>query len=155
MKTKYTALRFLLWMICIYHVGFGLLANAPSDLMRRAATVLLGIHLPDDPTLLYVVKPFGIYCIIFGVMMGVAAWNPVKNRALISIGVVLFALRIGQRLLNLDAMQQALGVTPQRNLATIAVVAVFGVALALLRWIVYRDMHQGSGADSLPSSSVR
>lgn len=141
MKNKHTALRALLWLICAYHVGFGLLANLPSDVMRRCAIALLGISLPTDAALDYVIKPFGIYAMTFGVMMGVAAWNPAKNRALISVGVVLFALRIVQRLLNMDAMQQAFNITPSRNLATVAVVAVFGLALAWFRFQLYREMH--------------
>ena len=141
MKNKHTMLRALLWLICAYHVGFGVLANLPSNLMRRCAVALLGINLPADAALDYVIKPFGIYAMTFGVMMGVAAWNPVKNRALISVGVVLFALRILQRLLNLDAMQQAFNIAPSRNLGTIAVVALFGLALAWLRLQLYREMH--------------
>lgn len=144
MKNKHTPLRALLWLICIYHVGFGLLANAPSDLMHRCAASLLGINLPVDAALDYVIKPFGIYVMTFGVMMGVAAWNPVKNRSLISIGVVLFALRIAQRLLNLDGMQQAFNITPSRNLATVVVVGIFGLALAWYRFQLYREMH-GAG----------
>ena len=146
MEKKHTPLRTLLWLICIYHVGFGLLANAPSDLMRQCAVSMLGINLPANAALDYVIKPFGIYVMTFGVMMGVAAWNPVKNRALISVGVVLFVLRIAQRLLNLEAMQQAFGVAPSRNLATVAVVAVFGLALAWFRFQLYRDMHGAAEA---------
>jgi hypothetical protein len=146
MEKKHTPLRALLWLICVYHVGFGLLANAPSDLMRQCAANLLGMNLPTDAALDYVIKPFGVYVMTFGVMMGVAAWNPVKNRALISVGVVLFALRIAQRLLNLEAMQRALGVTPSRNLTTVAVVAVFGLALAWFRFQLFREMHGATEA---------
>jgi hypothetical protein len=141
MKKKHTPLQVLLWLICVYHVGFGLLANAPSELMRQCAAGMLGINLPADAALDYVIKPFGIYVMTFGIMMGVAAWNPVKNRALISVGVVLFALRIAQRLLNLEAMQQAFGVAPSRNLVTVLVVALFGLALAWFRFQLYREMH--------------
>jgi hypothetical protein len=141
MEKKHTTIRAILWLICLYHVVFGVLANAPAETMRQLAASVLGIHLPDEPALAYVIRPFGIYVMTFGIMMGVAAWNPVKNRALISVGVVLFALRIVQRLLNLEGMQQALGVSPSRNLGTIAVVAAFGLALAWLRLQLYREMH--------------
>jgi putative Ca2+/H+ antiporter (TMEM165/GDT1 family) len=141
MKNKHTALRALLWAICIYHVVFGLLANLPAETMRGLAATLLGFSLPAVPALDYVVKPFGIYVIAFGVMMGVAAWNPVKNRALISIGVVLFVLRAAQRLIHVEEMQDALGVTPARNLIAVCVVVAFAVALLGLRWKLHCELH--------------
>jgi hypothetical protein len=143
MKNNYPALRALLWFICVYHVGLGLAANLPPAQVRATASAVLGLQLPEDPALYQIVKPFGIYAITFGLMMGVAAWNPQKNRALVSIGVVLFVLRILQRLLNLESTQQNLGVTTGRNWATIATVAVFATLLAVLRWRLYRDMHAG------------
>lgn len=141
MKNKHTVLRALLWAICLYHVIFGLLANLPAETMRGLAATLLGFHLPAVPALDYVIKPFGIYVIAFGVMMGVAAWNPVKNRALISIGVVLFVLRAGQRVLRVDEMQEALGVTPSHNLVAVCVVVAFAVALLWLRWKLHCEIH--------------
>lgn len=140
MQSKHTGLRALLWAICVYHVLFGLLANAPSATMRELAASLLGVHLPADAALDYIVKPFGVYVMTFGVMMGVAAWNPVKNRALISVGVILFALRIAQRLMTLGAAEQAFGITVSRNLGTVAVVSLFGLALAWFRFQLYREM---------------
>jgi hypothetical protein len=154
MKRNYVALRALLWVIGLYHITFGLLANLPAETMRQLAATLLGFKLPAEPVVDYIVQPFGIYVIVFGVMMTVAAWNPVKNRALISVGVVLFVLRIIQRLASFDDMQRAFGVTPARNLFTVSVVALFAAALIWLRYQLYRDMHRtdstaagaGSGA---------
>jgi hypothetical protein len=151
MKTEHTALRTLLWLICIYHIGFGIAANlAPAQVNALAASVL-GQPLPDNPALYQILKPFGIYAMIFGVMMGVAAWNPVKNRALITIGMILFGLRLLQRLLNLDEMQQGLGVSAARNWATIVAVACFALLLGVLRWKLYREMHSGSASVDAPS----
>lgn len=141
MNNKHTALRGLLWFICLYHVTLGLCANLPAPQVQAVGSALLGLHLPDNPALFQLLKPFGVYVAVFGVMMGVAAWNPVKNRALISVGVVLFALRLLQRLTDLEGVQQNLGVTSGRNWATIATVAAFTALLATLRWKLYRDMH--------------
>ena len=145
MKNNYTALRGLLWLICIYHVSIGVVAFMPAQVVRDSARVLLGLVLPDTPALFQVVKSLGVYAFVFGVMMGVAAWNPVKNRALITVGVVLFGLRIVQRLANLDELEHSFRVSTARNLGTVGVVAVIGVALAWLRMQVYRDMRRGGG----------
>lgn len=141
MQKKYPLLRGVLCLIGLYHVAFGLAANLPAPQVQAAAAAVLGVRLPAEPALYHVLKPFGIYAIVFGAMMLVAAWNPVKNRALISLGVVLFLLRIGQRLLNLDGVQQDLGVTAARNWATIGTVGVLALLLSWLRWQLYRDMH--------------
>lgn len=148
MNNKHTALRGLLWFICIYHVALGLCANLPPAQVQSVASLVFGLHLPDNPALFQLIKPFGVYVVVFGVMMGVAAWNPVKNRALITIGVILFALRLLQRLLNLDAVEQGFGVTPGRNTATIATVAAFAILLAVLRWKLYREMHESHAPTS-------
>lgn len=150
MQNKHTALRGLLWVICVYHVVLGLCANLPPAQVQAAASALLGLQLPQDPTLFQILKPFGVYVMVFGVMMGVTAWNPVKNRALITVGVILFALRLLQRLLNLEGVEQNLGVTSGRNWATIATVGAFALALAVLRWKLYREMHD-AGPDNARS----
>jgi hypothetical protein len=146
MNNKHTALRGLLWFICIYHVTLGLCANLPPPQVQSVASALLGLHLPDNPALFQLLKPFGVYVTVFGVMMGVAAWNPVKNRALITVGVVLFVLRLLQRLTDLDGVQQNLGITSGRNWATIATVATFTLLLAAFRWKLYREMHANGPA---------
>jgi len=148
MNNKHTALRGLLWFISIYHVVLGLCANLPPPQVQGIASALLGLHLPENPALFQLLKPFGVYVMTFGVAMGVAAWNPVKNRALITVGVVLFALRLIQRLIDLDGVQQNLGVTSGRNWATIATVAAFTLLLAGLRWNLYREMHADGAAAS-------
>jgi|GEM_PF-1338385 hypothetical protein len=148
MNNKHTALRGLLWFICVYHVVLGLCANLPPSQVQAIAAALLGLQLPDNAALFQLLKPFGVYVMVFGVAMGIAAWNPVKNRALISLGVVLFALRLIQRLVDLDGVQQNLGVTSDRNWATIATVAVFTLLLAVLRWKLHREMHHNTAAAS-------
>ena len=141
---KHTVLRGLLWCICAYHIVLGFCANLPPSQVQAAATSLLGLHLPDSPALYQLLKPFGVYVMVFGVMMGLAAWNPVKNRALITIGVVLFTLRLLQRLIDLDEVQQNLGVSTARNWATIVTVAIFALLLGALRLKLYRDMNSGN-----------
>lgn len=146
MTHKHTALRGLLWFICLYHVILGLCANLPSDQVQSVAKAIWGIHLPEEPALYQVIKPFGVYVMIFGVAMGVAAWNPVKNRAMISIGVVLFGVRLLQRLVEHESVQQSLAVSASRNLVTIVTVGALTLLLAYFRWKLYREM-RGSKAD--------
>jgi hypothetical protein len=143
---RHLALRGLLWFICLYHVACGLLVIAVPDQIPLVAEKLAGLKVSASPEFLYLAKPFAVYAMVFGVMMGVAAWTPVKNRALISIGVVLFALRIVQRLLSLDEVERIFGVPPARSWQTIGIVAALGLALAWLRYRLYREM-RADGSD--------
>jgi predicted anti-sigma-YlaC factor YlaD len=139
-ENRHLALRALLWIICVYHVVCGLMANLFPSRIPALAETLAGMKVGAASEFIYLAKPLGIYAIAFGVMMGLAAWNPIKNRALISVGIVLFALRIAQRLAGIDEMQSVFGVSPTRSLVTIALVACFGLALAWLRFQLHREL---------------
>jgi DMSO/TMAO reductase YedYZ heme-binding membrane subunit len=149
MQNKHLFLRGVLWLICIYHVLAGLVVNISSDAVSWVARNLAGMTLTPDPQFYYLAKPFGVYAMAFGVAMGVAAWNPVKNRAIITIGVILFALRIIQRLTSTAEIQQLFGVSAGRNWMTIAIVAVLGITLAVLRLKLYSEMRRGEHKESL------
>ena len=119
-----------------------------AESIPAIAEKLAGMKIKPTPEFLYLIQPFSVYAIAFGVMMGVAAWNPVKNRALISIGIVLVALRICQRLASLDDVAQVFGVSHARSFLTIGIVAFFGLALAWFRYRLYREMHGDSPTES-------
>jgi hypothetical protein len=141
MKTnQHIALRGLLWIICTYHIVCGLIPNLFPNHALALAERLSGMNIQAAPQFIALTKPFGIYAITFGIMMGLAAWNPVKNRALITVGVILFALRIFQRLTGLQEAEQVFGVTPDRSMITIAIVSCFAIALTWLRIMLYREM---------------
>lgn len=141
MQKKYPAIRILLWFICVYHLVLGLCANLPAPQVQAAARLILGLEIPDHPVVLQILKPFGVYVMAFGCAMGMAAWNPVKNRALISLGIILFGLRLIQRLSDLQGVKENLGVSDARNWFTIGVVATFMLLLSILRWRLYHEMH--------------
>lgn len=148
MKTQHIALRGLLWFICVYHVACGLAAMIWPQQIPAIAATLAGMKINPVPEFVYLAKPFGVYAAVFGVMMGVAAWNPVKNRALITIGVVLFGLRILQRVLALNEVEQLFGVSHARSVQTIVIVAALGAALAWFRFRLYVEMRDGRTAPS-------
>ena len=144
-NNNHLSLRSLLWLICVYHVVCGLIPNLFPSQLPALAQRLAGMQIGNVPECIALAKPFGVYAMVFGIMMGVAAWNPIKNRALISVGVMLFLLRIAQRLAGLNEAQQVFGVPPHRSLITIAIVSCFAVALAWLRFLLYRDMRRETG----------
>lgn len=143
---RHTALRGLLWIICIYHVICGLIPNLFPNQVPALAAQLSGMQqVQAAPEFIALAKPFGVYAITFGVMMGLAAWNPVKNRALISVGIVLFALRIIQRLTGLQEAEEVFNVPVGRSMITIGIVSCFAIALTGLRLMLYKEMKKEDG----------
>lgn len=132
MKRSYGFFRGLLWVIGGYHILAGLLFNGPRPWLVRVAETLGATRMPDEAAF-YLVKPFGIYLLLFGLAMCAAAWNPIKNRTLITLGVLLFGLRIIQRLSTLSQTQDLFGISAARNGVMLAIIALFGILLAVFR----------------------
>ncbi len=143
MKSKHVLIRGLLWVIGIYHILVGLMFNGPKDLLVWAGKSIGGVTAVPDAGVFYLAKPFGIYLVAFGVAMCMAAWNPVKNRSLISLAVVLFGLRVIQRIATFDETVNVFGVSSARNSVMIAIVAIFGIALLIFRINLLKEMKAG------------
>ena len=71
------------------------------------------------------------------------------RQAIISIGVVLFGVRLLQRLFEHEGVQQNLHVSAGRHWATIATVGAFTLLLAFFRWKLY---HESSGHNPFPKA---
>jgi len=117
--------------------------NGPNDWLVWAGKSIGGVTATPDADVFYLAKPFGIYLIAFGVAMCMAAWDPVKNRSLISIAVVLFGLRVIQRIATFDETMSVFGVSPARNCIMIVIVAIFAIALLVFRIKLLREMKTG------------
>ncbi|MFH1022810.1 MAG: hypothetical protein V1809_05425 [Planctomycetota bacterium] len=141
MKKSHPVFRGLLWVIGTYHIIIGLLFNGPRDILIQTGHVVGGITLMPEPGVFHLAKPFGIYLIAFGVAMWMAAWNPIKNRAIISLAVILFGLRIAQRLITFRETTEIFGISAARNTTMILTVAIFTVALAFFRLQLRAELH--------------
>ena len=146
MHKQYRCLKAVVWLVCIYHVTLGLVLNAPVGLISSTLTHCLGATKMPDASALFSARMLGTYMLAFGISMGIAAWNPVKNRALLSVGVILVSGRALQRLLQADDLNQALGVSSSTNWATIAVLMVFACAMAFFRYKLWQKLRSEENA---------
>jgi len=136
----YLPFRALVGVMSAYHVALGIVISGPPEPILALAGALLGATGTLEPATLFVARMLGAYMLVFGLGMGLAAWDPIKNRALLSLGAILTVFRAVERLLLAEDLELALNVAPGRNWATIAILAGFAVALGLFRWVLYRDM---------------
>lgn len=140
MQKKHLCLKTVVWLICAYHVTLGIILNAPVDLLSTTLTHGFGATKMPDASALFPARMLGTYMLVFGIGMGIAAWNPVKNRALLTVGVLLVSGRALQRILQADDLAWALGVAPAANWTAIAILLAFAVLLAGFRIKLWQDM---------------
>lgn len=132
-------LRFAVWFVCIYCIGFGVLLNGPESWVSFVAKGMINCELDLTPPLRFTGRMLGVYMAFFGVALGLVGWNPQKNRAILSIGVVLLVLRILQRIVFAGQLETIFGITPGRNWAYIAITGVFAVMLLAYRVMLVQE----------------
>ena len=136
-------LRYVVWFICVYTIGFGILLNGPEAWVSIIAERMLNYEEAIAPPLRFTGRMLGAYMIFFGIALGLVGWNPVKNRAVLTAAVILLAVRIVQRLVYAGQLEAIFGISPQRNWSYIAVMLLFALALLAYRLVLHRQI-QGS-----------
>lgn len=139
-EKKYFWLRGVTWFVCIYHVVLGLVMNCPVAWIERAAALMVGATKMPDASALFLARMLGTYLLMFGVAAGLAAWDPIKNRAILSILAILTVLRSLQRVLQASDLEQTLGIAARSNWMTVVATFVFAALLAYFRYRIYFDM---------------
>jgi hypothetical protein len=146
MKRPYAVWQVLLWIIALYHGAIGLILLGSGDQALKLAKSLAGMTLTGSPELGIIGEIFGCYLLAFALLMAAAAWNPVKNRAAVTIGLLLFVLRVVQRVVFAEKVMTVFQIPPVNYWVYGGVVLLLGGALGVFRWKLYRDMHGTSGA---------
>ena len=156
MENKYILLRSVTWFVCIYHFLLGVVLNCPVPWIEWTASHLLGATKMPDPSALFLARMLGGYLMAFGLIAGLAAWDPIKNRSNLSVVVILTMFRSLQRVLQADDLEQTLGITPRSNWTMIVVPLAFAAILLYFRYRIYVDMKAGfrttADASSIKSS---
>ncbi len=147
MQRKYLAFRSVVWFVCCYHVLLGIVLHCPPEWIRWVATHCLGASQLPPVSALFLARMLGAYLIFFGIGMGLAAWNPNKNRALLTLGAILVLFRSVQRIAQADTLQETLGLSAATNWTTIIILWLFAVVLLLFRLQLYRERQTECQAD--------
>ena len=126
-------IKVLAGFIGIYHIILGLIGSISGELGAQAARAIFDARVDITPQFSYLVKYLGAYTIAFGVMMLLVAWNPVKYRLFIYVGILLIAVRITQRLIFASQLESAFGISWGRNLLNTTIIALLALGLYLFR----------------------
>jgi hypothetical protein len=131
--SKRFALQLVLWSICIYHIVLGACGFLSEDVAVRLADLLFSVKVEPTPQVSYLVKLLGIYAVLFGLMTATAAVAPERHPTLLNLVVLLYALRVLNKLVFSDLFVQAFAAPPARTWVDIAMLLAFGLAVALLK----------------------
>jgi hypothetical protein len=130
----------------VYHLLVGLLLMFSGEAAIKAAKVFGGMTIVGSPEMGILGEILACYILAFGAMMLVAAYDPAKNRACLSIGVVLCALRVLQRLLYGAKLMSVFQMDAAHYWSSLAVVTFLGIGLALFRWRLFQAIHGGAAS---------
>lgn len=151
MAKRYGGWKLLLWFVAIYHMLSGTVLLFSGELSIGLLKSLAGVTVSGSPELGIVAEILACYLLAFGLMMAVAAWNPVKNRAFVTVALVLFALRLFQRVYFADKVMAVMQIPAQTYWISALIVAALSLLMGIFRWRLYRDMHSGADTGGLES----
>lgn len=140
MNKKLLPYRILAGFVGVYHIMLGLLLLFSGEMAIKAAKSMAGMTIIGSPELGVVGEVLACYIIAFGLMMGLAAWNPIKNRSLITIGLVLFVLRLLQRIVFADKTMEVFQIPSTRYWAAFVIVLIISVILGFFRIMIHKEM---------------
>lgn len=124
-------LRFFLWFSCAFHfiVGIGLnLSPAFPQLMAG----FYGASVEFTPQFLYILKPLGAFMIMVGLVVMVAARDPLNNGAIIYALAALLAIRGLQRFAHQETIVRDLAIESSRNVANGIFFLLLGMSFVVL-----------------------
>lgn len=127
------AVRGVLWLLAVYHLGIGIASVASHRMTSRIVARLYAGSLGDSEQLRYAVRMLGFYALAIGSLVAVAATEPDAYRPIVAVVAALQAARAVSRLVSWRLLASAFAVTPARNaLAASMLVAESLLLLAAL-----------------------
>lgn len=128
------ALKVLLWIVAVYHIILGLLGIFAKEFSVNLAKSFFNFNLTLTDQMYWTINPLAAYILVFGLFMALAARDPVKFKNVIYVGVVLFAIRVLQRIFFFFTAPEGLinNIDPVRNIIMLLVVAIIGIAMFVM-----------------------
>lgn len=123
--------KLVLWILCIYHLGIGVLSCLAPETTVRLGEVLYGVQVNAGAAqFAYMLKALGMYALFTGGLMAVALTDPRRYRHLLVAVGILLVMRATTRVLFFDTLHEAFAVTWGRNLINVGLLlAKAGVLL--------------------------
>ncbi len=119
-------------VVGIYHIILGIAALVfPVATMGSTVKLFLGFSPTMTDQFVLVSKFTGVYVLAFGLMVSLIARDPEKYSVFITPVLVLFAIRLANKLIFFNQIGVELGVSTARNILAVVFVAVFFFGMLL------------------------
>ena len=134
MSSKEGALKFLLAAFCLVNIVTGIIAfSSNSSLILLVGDLVYGVKLSALEThTLYVIRMMGCLLLGVGLMCGLAAINPARNKTVIYGIIVWLIMRVVQRFIDIGPFHQAFGTSYFKLWFSIIFVSTVAVVFFLL-----------------------
>jgi hypothetical protein len=127
-------LRFVLGILCAYHLGVGLLGCLSPELTVRFGEWFYGLHVDASAAqFAYMLKALCMYALFTGALAAFALSDPEKHRSVILALAGLLIMRCTTRVLFFSTLHEAFGVGWGHNLVN---VGLMSAKAAVLLWAV-------------------
>ncbi len=121
-------------VVAFYHLLLGLVCLClPAAALGGWVRVFLGVDLEFDQDLLLIGKFSAAYVLVFGVMMALLCIKPKAMSALVLPALILFAVRLANKLVFIAQIEETLGVSRGRSVFAVVSLGLFFVLLAWSR----------------------
>lgn len=117
-------------IVAVYHIILGVTVTFASPDLVVIVTKLYRVTPTINSEFLYLAKFTAAYGLALGVMMAMVALNPRKYRMFAWGAVVLFGVRIFQRLFFFNLLNDAFHVSMSQNFMTIIPIGLLALGLA-------------------------
>ena len=104
-------LKALLWLVCITHVLSGIAGISSPGIAGEVARRFYGAALELTPVSSHLLRIIGAYMLVVGILGAVAAWDPDRNRPIITTLAVLLLIRVLQRAFHAGEIHQTFGIS--------------------------------------------
>ena len=133
-KKSLLVFKVVAWYISIYHAVLALIGTfAGPETVGAIAARVYGITPYITAQFAVTAKFASAYMLAFAVMMGLVAYSPEKYRVFIYPAIVLFLLRIFDRIVYAGQINEAFGTTMSQNMVTIVIAAACALLLYAFR----------------------
>lgn len=128
--THDVGLRVVLGLLAAYHLVIGLVSVASHRWTARLTRGLYALSLGEDARFQYAVKMLGLYALVLGALLVLAACDPAAHRPVIAALIFLQAARGLSRLAFRRLLAEGFGVPRRRNAAHAGLLLATAAVLA-------------------------
>lgn len=134
LPVDHIAIRVVIIIAAAFPLFYGVSAMVKPKVIERVTWTLSRgtVDTRKNEEAVYLLKPLGLYILMFGALLLFSATDPVQHRVIIIWGAALLALRGVQRIFITRQLHALFGIPPARNVVNAAYLLALATTLVAL-----------------------